>query len=203
MGKGRSKPGSGRKRLMLAEVGVGPLLQRDYWAVIKDCRGTPEDVMRLVRRHFHAFSPDELVIFSRADGRDAELELGDELDVKIVAAGTFRVRVIHMNEQSLTVGTISGHPEAGRITFGSYRNGRGDVLFHIRSHARSSNAKNRAGFLATGEVMQTSCWTDFVNRVAVACGSGVVGFVHAMTSPCADEPADVARNAPTFVATGG
>ncbi len=189
--------------LRLASRGVGPLLRRDYWAVIRDCRYSPTQVAATVRRHFPAFSPPEIARFQRLGAQDRRLEVGDELKVHIAGAGTFRVRVTHADAQSITLATESGHPEAGRITFGSYRNGRGDVIFHIRSHARSGSRFTRAGFLATGEVMQTSTWTDFINRVAVAFGEGPIGFVHAETSPCEDEPADIEEHEPTFVAAGG
>jgi len=189
--------------LLPAERGVGPLLRRDYWGVIRNCRYTPVQVLQTVRRYFPAFAPSELVVFERRGGNDRPLQLGDDLDVHIVQAGHYHVRVTHLAPQSLTVSTESGHPEAGRITFGSYRNRRGDVVFHIRSQARSSSRVFRAGFRATGEVMQTSTWTDFIDRVAFAFGDGVVGFVHAETTPCADEPFEHAAHEPTFVATGG
>lgn len=189
--------------LLLASQGVGPLLERDYWAVIRNCRATPAQIMATVRRHFAAFSPRELVVFERDPPTDRPLDLGDELEVKIVGAGRFRVRVIHLNEQSITVGTEIGHPEAGRITFGCYRNGRGDVIFHIRSHARSSSLFKRTGFRAMGEVMQTSTWTEFVNRVAVAFGEGPIGFIHAETRRCEDEPYESVTHAPTYLAQGG
>ncbi|AKU93113.1 DUF1990 family protein [Vulgatibacter incomptus] len=192
-----------RHALLLAERGVGPLLRRDYWAVIRRCRVSPARLMEDVKRHFASFAPSELVVFTRSDGRDAALEPGDDLEVKLAGDGRFRVRVLHANARSLTLGTEEGHPEAGRITFGSYRNRRGDVLFHIRSHARSSSSGYRAGFLAWGEVMQTSTWTDFVNRVAVAFGNGVVGFIHAETGFLEDEPPEYASCAPTFEARGG
>ena len=96
-----------------------------------------------------------------------------------------------------------GHPEAGRITFGSYRNDAGDVIFHIRSRARSSSIFTYVGFLVGGDPMQTESWTVFVNNVAVACGTGVEGEVHAETRVVPKEewePADESMDAPTFVA---
>jgi hypothetical protein len=189
--------------LLPATQGFGPLLQRDYWGVIRRCRYTPAQVAQTVRRHFPVFAPPELVVFGRRGAGDRPLELGDELGVHIVGAGDFLVRVTHVDAQSLTLTTERGHPEAGRITFGSYRNRRGDVVFHIRSLARSSSRFTRAGFRATGEVMQTSTWTEFINRVAVAFGDGVIGFIHAETTRCEDEPYEREAGAPTFVATGG
>ncbi|HWV39848.1 MAG TPA: hypothetical protein VN033_15365 [Vulgatibacter sp.] len=194
---------SASRRLLLAEAGFGPLIQRDYWGVVRNARASPRTVMANVRRHFPAFSPAELAGFERLGGEGEPLAVGDELLVRIHMAGGFRVRVIHADPQSLTLSTEEGHPEAGRITFGCYRNERGDLVFHIRSRARSSTGRYRTGFLAAGEVLQTSTWTDFVNRVAVAFGDGIVGFIHAETTPCADEPEHVARSEPTFAAVGG
>lgn len=184
--------------LQIARRGVGALLQRDYWAVIRNCRASPTEILATVRRHFPAFAPEELVAFSRV-GHE-QLELGDEFSLRILGAGTHWVRVIHLDEQSVTLGTVTGHPEAGRITFGSYRNARGDVIFHIRSHARSRSRLHRVGFLAMGEVMQTSTWTEFVNRVAALFGDGVIGFVHAETRPCSDEGFEEMTGAPTYLA---
>ena len=196
----RPTPGTA---LQLATQGAGPLYRRDYWAVIRNCRQGPEEIVRTLRRHFPAFSPAELARFSRLDDGDRPLSVDDHLEVRIAGYKKVRVRVIHADEQSFTLATEPGHPEAGRITFGSYRNRRGDVIFHIRSHARSSGRVTLAGFLATGEVMQTSTWTDFVNRVAVAFGEGVIGFIHAETTPCADEEPEIATHEPTYQAHGG
>jgi uncharacterized protein DUF1990 len=184
-----------------ATAGAGPLLQRDYWGVVARCRVSPSALVKLVVDRFESFSPPELAAFERP-GEDCRLELEDELTVRIAGAGLARVRVVHRDAQSFTLATLAGHPEAGRITFGAYRNGRGDVIFHIRSRARSGSFFHRAGFVGIGEAMQTNTWTDFVNRVAAVAGAGVVGVVHAETNECADEPEDVARSAPTFLARG-
>lgn len=188
--------------LLLAERGVGPLLQRDYWGVVRNPWASPRAVMATVRRYFPSFSPRDLASFERCDGRDAGLSVGDELNVTLPVAGRFLVCVTHVEDQSLTLATEPGHPEAGRITFGCCRNSEGEVVFHIRSRARSSTRRFRAGFLATGEVMQTSTWTDFVNRVGVAFGDGIDGFIHAETTECRDEPAGIASSRPTFLTAG-
>jgi uncharacterized protein (UPF0548 family) len=78
-----------------------------------------------------------------------------------------RVRVLHADAQSLTLGTLEGRPEAGRITFGADRNPAGDVIFHIRSRARSVSMSKRVGFLAIGDVMQTNP-ERFINNLAAA-----------------------------------
>ncbi|MBZ4419811.1 DUF1990 family protein [Myxococcus sp. RHSTA-1-4] len=191
--------------LLLPEQGAGPLLQRDYWAVIKGCQHPPSTVMNWVARRFPEFAPAELCVFNRT-GESCEgepLEPGDELTVKIQGAGTFGVRVIHKDAQSLTLATLPGHPEAGRITFGAYRNDHGDVIFHIRSRARSGSLFHYVGFVGAGEAMQTNTWTEFVLRVAVTAGEGVVGVIHADTTELEDEPeGSDPEHDPTFLAKG-
>jgi hypothetical protein len=189
--------------LQPAALGAGPLYQRDYWAVIDRCRSRPSEVIALVADRFTEFPSPDTVEFRRVGAASAPLDVGDELDIAIRMAGTCRVRVIHKDACSFTLGTLEGHPEAGRITFGAYRNDRGDVVFHIRSRARSGSLPHYLGFLTGGDPMQTTTWTDFVNTVALTCGDGVVGFVHAETVEL--EPADIdggdeAMNGPTFVA---
>lgn len=184
---------------LLARSGVGPLLQRDYWGVIDGCTVAPAQFGSLLAEHFCELAPPGLVRFRRVDGTAAPLAVGDELEVHIRFAGTFGVRVIHKDEHSITLATLGGHPEAGRITFGAYRHERGDVVFHIRSRARSSTSSTYAGFLALGEPMQTKTWTDFVARVASWTGMGVHDFIYEETSRRPDEPVE---EGPTFVAEG-
>lgn len=189
--------------LLSAVEGAGPLLQRDYWAIIAHCACSPSELMELVASRFAEFAPEELVVFSREEGREEPLERGDELGVKIRGAGTCGVRIIHRDAQSFTMATLPGHPEAGRITFGAYRNERGDVIFHIRSRARSGSRVKYLGFRTGGEAMQTNTWTDFVNTVALTVGEGVIGFIHAETTVMEEEheSADDVQG-PTFLARG-
>jgi len=127
--------------------------------------------------------------------------LGEDLRVRIAGAGQTYVRVTNQDKQTLTLATLEGHPEAGRITFGAYRNDLGDAIFHIRSRARSSTRSLYCGFLLVGNPMQTTTWTDFVGTVAWTFGDGVWGFIHAETAAIADEPDDHVYK-PTFRASG-
>jgi hypothetical protein len=198
-----SKPDDLLEGLILATDGSGPLLQRDYWAVIKKSKISPPELADLVSREFCSFAPEELVRFERASEGEEPLEVGDELGVWIRAAGECGVRVTHRNENSLTLATIEGHPEAGRITFGAYRNRAGEVVFHIRSRARSSSPVKYAAFVAAGEPMQTTTWTDFIDCVAHTAGEGVLGVIHASTEEIEDEPEDPETVcSPTFLAEG-
>lgn len=195
--------GCSQEGLLPAEEGAGPLLQRDYWALIQGCRCSPKELMALVATRFAEFAPEELVVFKRACEPGTPLKEGEEVDVHITGAGNCQVRVIHQNAQSFTLATLPGHPEAGRITFGAYRNDKDDVIFHIRSRARSGSQVIYLGFFTGGEAMQTNTWTDFVNAVALTGGEGVIGTIHAETTVMekAHEDADDVQG-PTYLARG-
>jgi len=191
--------------ILSAARGVGLLLQRDYWTVIARCRVSPSALLDELARRFPSFAPPDVVTFRRADGTDRPLERGDVLEVRIRGAGTFRVCVVGRATQTLTFATLIGHPEAGRITFGAYRNDYGDVIFHIRSLARSSTRARQVGVLMMGEGMQTATWADFVTSVAFTFGEGVIGYVHVETSRLHGRRADdveASALSATFIAEG-
>lgn len=195
------KTGGLVEKLNPASKGKGPYLQRDYWAVLRACRLSPPEIGSLLCEHFVDFPPPSLVVFRRRDRVEGPLEVGDELEVQIRMTADTAVCVVHVDANSITLATVEGHPEAGRITFGAYRNERGDVVFHIRSRARSSSSAHVAGFMGIGEPMQTNTWTDFIDRLAHRVGEGVTGAIRAETQKIGEEDADV-TDAPTFIARG-
>jgi hypothetical protein len=182
-----------------ATHGTGPLLQRDYWAVFIDCALKPSELMTHVKAHFADLPPVALVQFDVSRG----LLVGAALDIAIKPTYRCRVQVIHDDAQSLTLGTLAGHPEAGRITFGAYRNPAGDIVFHIRSRARAADALTLIGFVAIGEAMQTDTWTDFIKNTASSVGARIRGAIRADTRHVDDLPEDGADSSePTFRAEG-
>ena len=185
--------------LLPATRGAGPLLQRDYWAIFAGCALKPSEIMTHVKSHFCELPPASLVRFLAPTG----VNRNAELDIRIVPAQSCRVRVMHEDAQSITLATLDGHPEAGRITFGAYRNPAGDVIFHIRSRARSASLSKRVGFLAIGDAMQTNTWTDFINNAARAVGAHIPDAIRAETKEVEDLPEDDhPLQSPTFIAAG-
>ena len=186
--------------IQLAAQGKGPLLQRDYWGVIRECRIGPAEIIDLLREQFQHFSPKDLVRFGHNTDEERPLREGDVLDVSIRMAPKTKVRVVKVDAGSLTIATLKGHPEAGKITFGAYRNERDDVIFHIRSRARSKSSMHFAGFLTAGDPMQTNTWAGFIDRLAHSVGEGVVGAINAEKQEVEDDRGDEDASAPTFVA---
>jgi len=157
----------------------------------------------MLRERFVEFAPAETAAFDRADRHTGPLGVGDELDIRIALAGQCRVRVIHYDEQSLTLRTLCGHPEAGRITFGADRDERGRLIFRIRSRARSRGLLQYFGFFVLGKQMQGRCWIRFIRRVAEVCGGRIEGHIHVSSRKVDEDPGDRAgADAPTFTRSG-
>lgn len=192
-----------REGLQPASEGVGPLMQRDYWCVIRQCRFRSRELLSFVRHRFPQIPPEELARFEPSGEEGAPLEIGDEMKIRIPGAGKVAVRVVDVSPNSFTVATLVGHPVAGRITFGAYPNAHGDVVFHIRSRSRAASTVDRLGHLVAGDPMQTTTWTDFLDRLAHMTGDGVVGAIHEKES---EVPEAVEREdsllSPTFSAEG-
>jgi hypothetical protein len=188
--------------IIAAPEGAGPLLERDYWAVLADCTLTPSAIIDHVASHFCEFPPAALVNFE-LQRVDRSFALGDDVDIHIRPATHCRVRVIHRDSNSFTFGTLAGHPEAGRITFGAYRNPAGDVILHIRSRARASSTGRLIGFFAIGDAMQTNTWADFIRHAAQSMDLQIGGAIH-VEKRAVEETADDAEplDAPTFIARG-
>lgn len=176
--------------VIYASAGFGPLLMRDYFAAIEgadDC--TPERIGELIRCRFEEFAPTETAHFRR-DKRTKALEVGDELDIKLALLGRCRVRVVQGDERGLTLRTMAGHPEAGRITFAGGRDDRGRPTFRIGSRTRANGLPNLAGFLVMGKQMQARCWINFAGNVAAASGGRVERAVLVRTLVVDETPAD-------------
>jgi len=189
------------EKVVSAREGRGPLLERDYYARLRGSDLSPSQVMELVHRNFVSLAPDGLAAFHTAAKDGIGIGVGDELDIRIFGAGDCRVRVVHTDAQSITLGTLEGHPEAGRITFGCYRDDEGELLFHIRSRARSESLLRLFGFVVAGEAMQTNTWTDFISRTGAMVG-GSVRAVHAAMRTVDDEREEDVIDRPTFLARG-
>ncbi|HEX6982545.1 MAG TPA: hypothetical protein VF181_07270 [Balneolaceae bacterium] len=196
------KKGKIKNDLQSASEGVGPLLQRDYWAVLRATPYSPHEVISILREDFFIFPPEELVVFRRSDNKQKSLQVGDKLDVMIRMKKPVAVRVIHLSPASITLGTVKKHPEAGRITFGSYRNKQQDVIFHIRSRARQGSALDYAEFNMIGDAMQTTTWTDYINRLAHMIGEGIIDSIHVEKQEVEQREEDETMDAPTFIAEG-
>ena len=131
------------------------------------------------------------------------MKVGDELEIRISGVLPCKVCVVHADGRSLTLRTLDGHPEAGRITFGAGRDEQGRLTFRIRSRARAGGLLHYLGFLLMGRVMQGRCWIRFIGCVADASGGKLVGPIRVTTERVEEEPADCGEpHLPTFCCDG-
>jgi Domain of unknown function (DUF1990) len=195
---------TGVLEVVSAEDGRGPLLERDYFAAIDGTTTTPEQVAAWLRDRFEEFAPPETATFRRDGGDRKPLEVGDEMAIRLALRGGCKVRVVHLDRCGLTLRTLKGHPEAGRITFGAGRDEQGRLTFRINSRTRAAGVMDYLGFLGLGKQLQARCWIRFIDRVAAACGGKVVGRIRVRTCKVAEEPGDhKGTDAPTFPCDGG
>jgi hypothetical protein len=192
------------EEIVCATQGAGPLLERDYSATIEGASCTPEQVGAMIRGRFEEFAPPETAVFRRTGGDTTPLDVGDEMEIRIALRGRCKVRVIHIGACSLTMRTLKGHPEAGRITFGAGRDERGRLTFRILSRTRASGLLNYLGFLVMGKQLQARCWIRFIDRVAASCGGRVAGRIRVRTRKVAEQPGDRGEaDTPTFTCGEG
>jgi hypothetical protein len=129
-----------------AARGAGPLLQREYWTALPGSEWTPEQLISLLRERFPEFANPLIADFSFV--QEPPLEVGHAMRIAIQGYGECHVRVIHCNEHSLTLLTLSDHFEAGRITFGAYYEN-GVLTAKVRSRSRTRSVPHQWGFVAT------------------------------------------------------
>jgi hypothetical protein len=165
-----------------AATGAGPLLQRDYIGVMRSTACSPEELARLVREQFVQLAPPETAAFESERREGGPLEVGDELAIRIGGFLPCRVRVVQVDLLCLTLRTLCGHPEAGRISFRAGRDQKERLILHIRSRARSGGWLHYLGFLLLGRAMQGRCWIRFLGRAARACGGELDGPVVVKTT---------------------
>ena len=187
-----------------ADEGRGPLFQRDYVGIIEGSHWLPERVMEMVRTDFPLFSPEAFSSFCRCGDPSQPIQVGEEMEVNIKGTGCHQVVAVCVEPRSLTLRTIEGHPEAGRITFGCYHDEQGRLVFRIRSRARISNLVRLAGYYLMGRGGQTKIWTHFIERVAEGAGGRILGEIEVTTNHVEEMPADRGElDTPTFAVPGG
>ncbi|HEU4754628.1 MAG TPA: DUF1990 family protein [Armatimonadota bacterium] len=188
-----------RRPIHLAPEGAGPLFQRDYVIVVRDPRVTPDEAVRMIRADFPSFSPDEWAKFTRPASETGPLEVGHTMHVRMTGAGHFGVEVTDVEPHSLTLRTLKGHVEAGRISFGAHCDAGGRLVCRIRSRSRLSGVARYLGYELLGKHIQTLVWVTFLRRLAERCGGEPIGDVVQSWDRVSETYADVgALERPTF-----
>ncbi len=158
----------------LASGGSGALIHRRYEIALPNSAVSHDIVLRLMQLHLTEFAPATLARFEKRVGSDQLFRVGDEYEITMLGPWNGRVRVAEMTQDSFTLVTLEGHPEAGHITFSVQddTNSAGQLLVRIESLARSRHAIVAAadGALRVGKRVQTEVWITFLQRFALLAG---------------------------------
>src|SRR5205814_7432331 len=101
--------------------------------------------------------------------------------------------------RSMTMETIEGHAEAGRISFATSLDESGRLVARIRSRARSSSPLLYVGHALLGKHVQSQIWVTFLERLAQACRGRILGEVIVQTDEVEETEADRGqRETPTI-----
>ena len=153
--------------------GIGPLFHRTYWIAITDEVLNGEELISYILEEPNRVAPTEMARFETLDGRPArDLEVGDELIVRLPGPWNGPVRVVERTPTSFRFATLQGHMEAGEIEFRTTTDARGFLEFRIESWARSGDPLFHLLYerLPIGRELQQHMWSQFCRRVAGASG---------------------------------
>ena len=158
--------------LQRADDGVGPLFHRSYWIHVTDAL-SGEELISYILQEPNQVTPTEMASFETMDGEPArDLQVGDELIVRLPGPWDGPVRVIERTPTSFRFATLRGHMEAGEIEFRTSTDPRGFLEFRIESWARSGDPLFHLlyGRFVIGREMQQHMWAQFCRRVAAVSG---------------------------------
>lgn len=153
--------------------GIGPLFHRSYWVSVTDETLSGEELISYILAEPNQVTPTEMARFETLDGAPARnLDVGDELIVRLPGPWDGPVRVIERTPTSFRFATLRGHLEAGEIEFRTSTDHRGFLEFRIESWARSGDPLFNLlyGRLLIGRELQQHMWAQFCRRVATVSG---------------------------------
>jgi hypothetical protein len=148
------------------EDGYGPLFHRRYRTRIADPRLRAPELMAQVQRDPNGPAPS-FARFQKVLGEPGMLAVGDEFVVRMPGPWDGPVRVAEVNGDSFRLATLSGHLEAGQISFRAGEAGDGELTFEIESWARSSTRTTHLLYhtLRMAKEVQAHMWISFLEGV--------------------------------------
>ncbi len=178
-----ARPGDGEPRSengeQTEESGAGDLLHRRYELEVPSHAMDRQTLLHAMQRNMSELSPSSLAEFEKTVGSEQRMEIGDEYDITMLGPWNGRVRVCKVTEESFTLVTLQGHPEAGHITFSVVDADDAPQSLRVRidswARARDNTVKVAYDSLGIGKQVQTEVWVTFLQRVAAMAGAAEAG----------------------------
>ncbi|MEP6730432.1 MAG: NAD-dependent epimerase/dehydratase family protein [bacterium] len=152
----------------LSNDGIGSLKRKRYWADIARCNCTPETLFTQLLVHFNDVMP-VFVDAAVEPTSSNELREGAVLTLSLPMRGHVQVRVTALEERSVALITLVGHPLAGAVRFLSERRGDG-VRFQIEVYDRAANLIDLVAMRTLGDRLQNHTWEKVVENVVERSG---------------------------------
>jgi hypothetical protein len=160
------------RRVAGALQGFGRLWQKTYSVRLTGAAVTPQEVVRVWKEEFPAFHPPQNRFYPSTSG----VAPGEVMLINASVQGMpvyTGVMVLYADEESFTVMTAEGLPEAGWNTFSAYEDEDGTTVAEVRSLARASDPIYEIGFRLFGSTAQEKIWTHVLTSLAARFGVSV------------------------------
>lgn len=157
----------------LPSDGVGPLREKLFWADIIGSRMSCQGLFDYFCEHFAEIMPIDVGVEPGTPTRIAE---GLTITMKLPLRGNVQVRVEQIDENSVTLATLEGHPIAGTVRFRFIPRGE-SVCFEIQVLDRSGNLVDLLAMESFGQFVQDTNWMLVVERVVKASGGTAAGGI--------------------------
>ncbi len=153
------------RRVAGALQGFGRLWQKTYMVRRTGADVTPQEVVRVWKEEFPAFHPPQSRFYPPPGG----VAPGEVMLINASVQGMpvyTGVMVLYADEESFTVMTAEGLPEAGWNTFSAYEDEDGTTVVEVLSLARASDPIYEIGFRLFGSTEQEKIWTHVLTSLA-------------------------------------
>jgi len=144
--------------------GFGQLWHKTYRIRLENQQLTPAEAIQIWKQNLPKFKPDEKRFYLSPAG----IKPGEIILINARTQGgpiSTGVMVLYSGENSFTLITPQGHPEAGWVTFSAYKDDLNTVL-QVDVLARSSDPLYELAFRLVGTRVQDRIWTHVLTSLA-------------------------------------
>jgi uncharacterized protein YbjT (DUF2867 family) len=169
------------------DEGVGRLQRRRFQI---DIAGSGSSAHEMLDRFAGQFA--EIVPFDAAaePGAPTRLEANATLTLELPARGHVQVRVESIDDESITLATLAGHPLAGIVRFRFRDRADGTVRFTIDVAERPASRLDQLSMALVGAAAQARTWKQTAENVARSAGGHSPDGVSEQSWELGDESAE-------------
>jgi hypothetical protein len=173
------------------DEGVGKLKRRRFSIDIEDSRFDAKGLFAEFREHFADVVPFEA---AAEPGSPTSIDDHDTLTLELPARGHVQVRVEQIEDRSLTLATLEGHPLAGVVRFAARDTGPRAVRFTIDVVERPASRLDQLSMAVVGNAAQKRTWMNTAKSVCDLAGGRSASGVTEQSWSLDDEEAEPLEN---------